>query len=545
MVILDKIKQVFSPKQVTVDVNDLPQYDAAGGHASANYSNFDGDKFAGGFGATQLFDVDYWTLRERSGQLFKENLYGRGLIRRLVTNEINTGLMLDSTPSSELIPGMDEEGASVWAEDIEIKWQMFADDPRVCDYLRVHNEGRLQQFIRRESLIDGDILCVQRYNAKTGHSSTQLVRGEYVRTPPGWETNPANNNDIKHGCELDPEGRVVAHWIEQDDGTFERLPAYGAKTGRKISWLIYGTDLRFGEVRGEPLLSIVLQSLKEIDRYRDSAQRKAVINSMLAMYVTKNADKMGTKPLTNAGIRRDSVAAPSADQPNRKLNFNSHLPGIYLDELQVGEEPKAFGPDGTDINFPVFEAAVIQAVAWACEMPPEILTLQFSNNYSASQAAINEFKIYLNASRSYFSAQYCIPRYHEWLYNELAARRVIASGLLLAWNDLSQYQFVGAWRSSDWTGAIKPSTDIVKQTKGYKEQIGEGLITREKAAKELNGSKFRHNVRRLKREAGLLAEAMKPLVELQQTAAANTDSHKAITDTITQVMEDFTEQMAS
>jgi hypothetical protein len=53
-----------------------------------------GDKFAGGFGATKVFTPDYWTLRQRSEQLFHENLYARGLIRRLVTNEINTGLTL-------------------------------------------------------------------------------------------------------------------------------------------------------------------------------------------------------------------------------------------------------------------------------------------------------------------------------------------------------------------------------------------------------------------------------------------------------------------
>jgi hypothetical protein len=54
--------------------------------APFRYSFDDGSKFAGGFGVTELLLADYWTLRQRSSQLFEQNLYARGLIRRLVTN---------------------------------------------------------------------------------------------------------------------------------------------------------------------------------------------------------------------------------------------------------------------------------------------------------------------------------------------------------------------------------------------------------------------------------------------------------------------------
>ncbi len=496
----------------TIDVDNLPSADNGytNGYAPAQYNYFNGEKFAGGFGPTQLYVSDYWTLRERSGQLFRDNLYARGMIRRLITNEINTGLTLDSVPAPDLLPISDEQ-ATEWAEDVETRWLLYGDDPRVCDYKGEMSEGELQRTLRRESLIDGDMLVVQRFNPRSRQVSTQLVRGEYVRSPPAGRIQE-NGNTIRHGIEIDNDGRQVAFWVLQEgDNKFQRLPARSPRTGRQLAWMVYGTDKRFGDVRGEPLLSIILQSLKEIDRYRDSAQRKAVINSLVAMYVTKSEDKPGTLPLTGAAIRRDNVGVSDDQNPDRSLNFNGHLPGIIVDELQQGEDIKGFRPDGTDINFGEFEASIIQAIAWANEMPPEILTLAFSNNYSASQAAINEFKMYLNLIRSFFAQQYCKPKYHEWLYNELVARRVTAPGLLESWRDQSQYQLVGAWRASDWTGAIKPSTDIVKQTRGYGDQIDRGLISHEKASKELNGTKFTQNVRRLKRENELLAEAFAPL----------------------------------
>ena len=69
----------------------LVAYGQGLGYAPAVSSILDGDKFAGGFGTTNVYThIDYWTLRERSGQLFRENLYAKGLVRRLITNEINT-----------------------------------------------------------------------------------------------------------------------------------------------------------------------------------------------------------------------------------------------------------------------------------------------------------------------------------------------------------------------------------------------------------------------------------------------------------------------
>lgn len=494
----------------TVDIQNLSASSSllSGGRGAASYryNYYDGEKFAGGFGTTSIYYTDYWTLRQRSSQLFKENLYARGVIRRLITNELNTGLTLDSNPEFALIPGMSEDAATEWSEDAERRWKMFAMDPRLCDYKQEQNEGEIQKTIRRESLIDGDILVVQRFDSSVGASRTQLIRGELVRSPLGKDK-ADNGNIIRHGVELDDKGRHIAYWVNQEEtNEFERLPAVVA--GRRVAWLVYGTDKRHGQVRGEPLLSLILQSLKDIDRYRDAAQRKALINSFLAMYIKKDQPVLGSRPLTGGAVRKDQITISNDDgaaEP-RTLNFDSHLPGIILDELQPGETPQAFGPDGTDLNFAGFESAIINAIAWANEMPAEILQLAFGQSYSASQAAVNEFKMYLNKFRAEFSAAYCTPRYYEWLYNELLVGRMTAPGLLRAWDDPRQYVFVNAWRTADWTGAIKPANDITKQVNGYASMVEHGFITRARAAKELTGTGFLANARALKRENELVQE---------------------------------------
>ena len=67
-----------------------------------------------------------------------------------------------------------------------------------------------------------------------------------------------------------------------------------------------------------------------------------------------------------------------------------------------------------------------------------------------------------------------------------------------------------------WSGAIKPATDLVKQAKGYKLLNAECWITNERAARELTGTKFSKNVRRVKKENQMKIEAVAPLLEAQQ-----------------------------
>lgn len=497
------------PGETSVD--QLPAYSASAFPAQTGY--YDGEKFVGGFGPTSIFIADYWELRAKSAQLFQENIYARGLIRRLVTNEINTGLNLEAIPE-EAILGYEEDALNDWTEIVENRFTLWGKNPALCDYRERQSFGALQAAARLEALVAGDVLVVLRQHPKTKLPTVQLVSGGRIRTP--LDAKPQAGNRIVHGVEVDRRDRHVAYWIDQGDGTSKRLPATGPRSGRRLAWLVYGSDKRHDEVRGQPLLSIVLQSLKEIDRYRDSAQRKAVINSILALFIEKAEDKMGTRPLTGSAVRRDQVDTTAPDGAARKFNLAGQIPGLVLEELQKGETPKAFGSNGTDVNFGPFESAIVYAVAWVNEIPPEVLTLAFSNNYSASQAAINEFKMYLNRVRTRWGEEFCQPVYVDWLLSECLLGKVRAPGLLEAWRDPWRYDTLGAWIASDWSGAIKPSTDVLKQAKGYKALNQEGWITNDRASRELTGTKFSKNIRRLRQENEMKVAAATPIAEFEQ-----------------------------
>jgi capsid protein len=500
----------------TISVDDLDPFPMSASlvGAPASWSIWDGGKYDGSYGDTKLLYSDYWTLRQRSSQLFTENLYARGLVRRLITNEINTGLNVEATPDESIL-GFADDSLTDWSENVENRFTLWAKNPELCDYEGRRTFGEIQQEARQEALVGGDVLMVLHQSTKTKLPLIQIIRGDLVQTPM-MGTDPPKKNKIIDGVELDSKNRHVAYWVTQDDLSSKRILAKGSRSGRRKAWLVYGTDKRAGDVRGEPLLSLIIQSLKEVDRYRDAALRKATINSILAMFIEKTESQMGSLPVTGGAVRKGSSTVTDEQGQSRRYGIAEQIPGMVIEELQFGEKPTPHSVHGTDVNFGPFEESIIQAIAWACEIPPEILRLAFSNNYSASQAAINEFKIYLNRIRTHLGEAQNQPIYIEWLLSEVLLQKIDMPGFLEAWRDSSQYDVFAAWVSSDWSGAIKPSTDLIKQAKGYKLMVDEGWITNERTTREMTGQKFTKNMKRLKRENELKAEAMRPLLELQQ-----------------------------
>lgn len=502
--------------EMVIDVNALDNF--IGGAGSWN-----GDKFLGGFGLTKDYEiVDYWLLRKRSKQLFTENLYARGLIRRLITNEINKGLALEATPDADIL-GLNPEDLAAWSENTERRFAIFGKNPEICDHRQARTFGALQRQARLMAIVSGDVLIMIRQGS-TGLPTIDLIDAEHV-SDPNSDTLVRGvrnrGNEIKNGVEIDKSGRHIAYFVLQANGIHRRVTARGAKTGRKQAWLLYGTERLIDDVRGQSLLALVIQSLKEVDRYRDAEMRAAVVNSMIAVWIEKSQDKMGTLPLTGGAIRKDVITTQNDSQGRKDVTFSQNMPGMMLQELQTGEKPQSYDTKRPNVNFGAFEASIINAISWAFEIPPEVATLAFSSNYSASRGAVNEFKMYLERFRTGFGEEFSDPIYQDFILSEILNRNIVAPGLLDAWRDPQQWDRFGAWMLADWSGAIKPNVDLLKEVKAYQMLVAEGWLTRDRASRELTGMKYSKSVRQLVSENEKLAEAQKPLIDAGLTKNEN------------------------
>jgi len=337
-------KKLFSsapPAPQTIKYQDLAETtgELYGSQPSYQDSNYTGEKFFGGMPKIKILDMDYYALRAKSVELFTENLYARGAIRRYCTNIINTGLMVECKPEEEIL-GYAMGDLNEWSENVENYFGLWAKTKTVCDYEGLKTWYLKEDEIYREALIKGDLLVVIRYDDGNSMPSVQIVDGILVQSPIG-----NNDENIEWGVELDSRGRHVAFHILQDDGSTKRLPSYN-NAGRLQAYMVYGvSDKLRDNVRGEPLLSILLQSLSEIDRYRDSTQRKAVINSLIAGFVKKGEDKMGSLPLSGGATSNQSTTITDATTTakQRQYTLSQALPGLFMEELQTGEDIVTLG----------------------------------------------------------------------------------------------------------------------------------------------------------------------------------------------------------
>ncbi|ANO58031.1 putative capsid protein [Shewanella phage SFCi1] len=491
------------------------------GYESEQYYYNDGEKYAGGLGPVPIVITDYWALRQRSAAFFKTNPYGRGIIRRLVTNVINTGLSLEADPIVGLL-GMDEDQASEWAIDVEDRFQAWASLPHVCDWSRTSTFGEIERDAYREALVEGDVLIIEHHNTKTKLPSYEMVSGSLVTSPLGaLELKLPDGHVIEYGVELNARREQVAYYVIQEDFKHKRIPATG-RNGRKLAWLYYATDKRRDDVRGEPLLSLVMQSVSEIDKYRDNTQRKATINAIMAMFFYQSPDSKApnSRPISAGANRRVQGNYPVGDGTDYKLNMAEMAPGLVYDFLPPGVEPKAFTSDGTDEKFGDFEDAILSAIAWPLEMPKSVLKMEFSNSYSASRGEIKEFNMYLNQARDRYADTFTRIAYRSWLVAMTLTRRVTAPGLLEAWRDPMQFETFGAWTNSNWYGAVKEAVDLVKEVTGYEMMAENGYTTNNVASRSLTGTRFTTNIKRVTRENELKAKAMTPMLELQKLYGA-------------------------
>jgi capsid protein len=473
---------------------------------------FDGDKYPGSFGATKdylwEFGIDYYTLRKRSLQLFTENPYAGGIIKRILRNEVFTGMMPEPTPiSSVLWPDKTEEEREElsvnFAEEMLDAFSLYANDYAVFDYRQQMTFGEFQNQVRLEAMLCGDVIVVARINQATGLPCWDIINGNYIKTP--IDKKPRAGNTILHGVERDPQGRHAAYWVEEfRDGEFKstRIPVYGEKSGRQISWMVYAGEKLLNNVRGTPLLANILYMLKDLDRYRDAEVRAAVINALLPLFIKREiGSKAKNSPLERMKKGEKSTdTPPAADTPREKISMD---PGTVMDNLSAGEEPVSFNTNRPNVNFGKFENIVISAISWTLEIPPSTVQLHYTSSYSASRQENNELDIYLKYRVFKNSKDFCQLIYQEFIIQSVLIGDLDIPGFQAIMFSPKTWKMRDAWLKAEWSGLSRPAVDIQREAGALISVLGTGNITNDYLSRRFSGVSYQANQYKLARERRL------------------------------------------
>lgn len=515
-----KQAELAAYQEPTVAYVETPQLTASSSQFAptlsvGNSSLFDAGSVLGALG------TGYAHLAECSERLFSDNIYARGFVLRFVTSVINTGLLIESTPNTEVL-GIDQDTLDTWTESAETAFELWGGRRQLCSFAENKTLTEIEVEAYSIALRQGDSLIVEKQDSRTGLPRYQVIPGRRVVSPIEALSTARR---IEDGVESDENGNINGFWVadhfpetrmmlNSGVGKISFVPAFD-ETGRPIAWQVFGSPQRIGR-RGEPLLALLIRSLSEIDKYRESVQRKALLTSLIAFVVTKKEGGPGTLPLTNlgGGLSRTG-AAEDATVTERALKVGTFVPGAIIDEMAPGEDLKAVNSEGTDIRFSEFEMAIVDTMAWAYGIPPEVLRMKYSNNYSASQASNNKWLLAVGMIREDFGTQFVRPVYESFLISATLTRDIPDLGLLATRANWKQWQKHASWLSCEISGPADPVVDIVKAMKGYREAFELCLITRRRAARELGGGKLSRIIKDRAREDKAIREA--DLISSSQT----------------------------
>lgn len=436
----------------------------------------------------------------------------------LRTNIVGTGLRLKPAFDSAFL-GLSKEQEKKLRDSIYREWSMWAETTK-CDAAGLNDFYELQQLAFLSTLMSGDVFALMPMLPRK-HSvyalRINLVEADRCDTPP--ITDLQNPERVQSGVEVDTDGMVVAyHFANDHPGSDQvlvspkdwvRVEKYGAKTGRLNVIHLFEAE-RPGQRRGIPVISPIIESLKQLDQYTEAELMAAVISAMYTVFVKSPAE--------------EDNGMYSMEEPETDNQYQEPIPGTGGDNIKMGRGAIVYLDPGEDVEFanPTrpnpdyigFVNALLRQIAAALELPFEILTKQFTTSYSASRGALLEaWKMY-RMRRSWLAKSFCQPIYEEWFVEAVTKGRIDAPGIF---DDPAIFH---AYTRAEWHGPSQGLLDPTKEVDAAVTRIENNFSTAEKETAELTGGSWEQNIEQRAYEKARLADL--GLDTGRQTAAAPT-----------------------
>ena len=452
------------------------------------------------------------TLRERSRDLYMGSPLATGAIKTIRTNVVGSGLALNAQIDADFL-GLSEDEAREWERHVEREWRLWSETVE-CDAERRQNFFQLQSLVLLSALMSGDVFVympiIKRtgsvYDLRIGLIEADRVCNPDVR-PRGYE-----NANILGGVEIGSYGETIAYWVarhhpkaylrmhQQLKQEWTRVLAFGSTTGRQNVLHIMCDVERPAQRRGVPLLSPVIEALKQVSRYSEAELMAAVVSGMFTVFIRSSSPEEGIGGMF-----------PQFEQREREPLDYSMGNGAIV-SLDEGESIETANPGRPNSAFEGFVIAICRQIGAALEIPYELLVKNFTASYSASRASLLEAWKMFRMRREWLVGSFCQPVYEEWLTEAVAKGRVKAPGFF------EDPAIKAAWCGAEWYGDAQGQLDPLKEANAAKVRVDEGFSTREREAAELTGMKFEtvHAVRKreeaMRKADGLSASAPMPVV---------------------------------
>lgn len=447
--------------------------------------------------------------RAGSRDLFMNTPIAGGALRRIRAAVIGPGLKLRAAPDRSVLFKDNDDAADAWERNTEREFALWS-ETKDCDLTRQHDFKQMTALAFMSMMMNGDMCAVMPYK-QVGDNPYKLkikmIEGDQLCNPRGQPERP----DFAGGIERDSDGTPVNYHfckihpgsvgfsIEQEE--WITVPAFGEKTQRRnVIHLKY--DERIGQPRGMPILANVLEKVKQVSRLSEAETDKALIQSLLTVFITTDAPEKG--PLDDAMSKGDG-SGEGKETTLDTVNHPEDSQQIELGKgtvttLQPGEKIETVQSTSPSGQFAPFFNACVKEIGMNIGVPFELLMLHFDSSYTAYRGEILEAWRFFKDQRALVISDWNQIIYEEFLWEGVTNGRIVAPGFI------SDPALRKAWCGATWIGPPMGQTDPIKETQAAILRAQWNLSTYEDEIFTIDGSRFEDVVSGRARENKMMSE---------------------------------------
>ena len=445
---------------------------------------------------------DYYGLRIRARQLYKESELCAAIVNKLTEWVVGSGIKLKVEPRIEVLKllGITVTKAQLKAfnRNVELLWEAQAQS-KMFDWSGQRTLPQIERQLYLSILNGGDTLVILRVVGDC--VKIQLVDGASVATPIGLQWNgycyiSEYGNRVIDGVEIAEDGRHIAYYVREGiiGIKYVRIEAYNKASGLRVATLVGLNKDSVNDIRCLPLLASTIETSQLLTQYSRYAVSAAGKRAAIAYSFEHDKYSTGEDPAAEMKARRFGVGSDPVNALGVDANGNA-----LADKMSATMDATVINmPRGAKLvmheskfeaNVPAFSEWGQDNISTAAGIPRSIAIGKSMENYSAAKAEASQFEHRVLISRQDFVQSFNDVLYELQLYCWALSGKIKAKNYIEfcdSGNELGKQ----SWAHNRWYGDKYPEIDQYKNVKYLREALGEQLkgmplITAEEAAEQL------------------------------------------------------------
>lgn len=413
-------------------INTLRSYDAA------SHSRRTQKWKATGTDANKELEAALPTLRNRSREQVRNNVYARRTVQGISTNVVGRGII----PTPEFVTRAAEKR-------IMKLWKRWAGKAR-CDANGLLNFYGIQKLVMRTVVESGECLVVRkRANDTLLPLKLMVLEPDFIDTSKTNLISQEEGSITMYGIKFSLDGQRLGYWLyDNHPGSDRMLRLTSSFVKAEDVCHIYYVE-RPGQVRGVPWMVASMMRMKDFDDYEDAE----LVRQKIAACFTVFIQDMNPDTLTQNSNEADIASRVE--------------PGI-IEILPPGKSVSFAQPPLTN-GYESYSRKILQGIAIGTGITYEMMTGDLSNvNFSSGRMGWLEFQRNLTDWQDNMLIPMLCDRVWEWF--------------------CEAGEIVGQVRKDtevSWTPPRREMIDPVKETDAMSKQVRNGFLSYSEAVRQM------------------------------------------------------------